>query len=192
MRCGYARVSTIEQSNEIQIDQLTAAGCDKIFSEQKSGTNTEHRDQLAECLAYVREGDELVVVRLDRLARSTGDLLRIVETLEKKGVGFRCLLQPIDTTTPHGRLFVTILAAMAAFETELRKERQMEGIAKAKATGIYKGRKPCVDPEVVRKAKTAEPNATATELARRFKVSKKTVYRCCAGMYGESPIKRVL
>lgn len=134
---GYARVSSTDQDLEVQLDQLRQAGCTKIFAEKKSGTTRIDRKSLEECLAYVREGDTLVVTRMDRLARSVKDFANIMASLEKQEVGFRCVNQPIDTTSSAGRLTMQILAAVAEFESAIRSERQKEGIAAARARGVY-------------------------------------------------------
>ncbi len=173
---GYARVSTTDQDLTIQLDQLRAAGCDKVFAEKRSGTTTTERDQLALALDYVREGDILLVTRLDRLARSIIDLRQIIDQLQTRRVGFRALNQAaMDTTRSDGRLMLNMLAAFAEFETDLRRERQMEGIAKAKAAGVYKGRKPTVDVEAVRRLR-AEGVGPA-EIARRLGIGRASVYR---------------
>lgn len=134
---GYARVSSSDQDLTVQIEQLEAAGCTKIFSEKKSGTKLQDRSELEKCLNYVREGDVLVFTRIDRLARSVRDFSNILASLDEKSVGMRCLLQPFDSTTPSGKLMRDMLAAFAEFETTVRRERQMEGIAAAKARGAY-------------------------------------------------------
>lgn len=134
---GYARVSSEDQSLDIQLQQLTEAGCEKIFSEKKSGTDLLKRSELEACIKWIREGDVLVVTRLDRLARSVADFSKMMADLQNRSIGFRCLLQPFDTTSPQGKLMMNVLAAFAEFETAVRRERQMEGIAKAKANGVY-------------------------------------------------------
>ena len=137
---GYARVSTGQQDYQAQLDRLGASGATKIFAEKRSGLDGE-RPQLAECLRYVREGDTLLVTKLDRLARSTADLYKIVTDLNERGVGFKVLDDTaVDTTSRTGKLVMGILALIAEFETEIRRERQMEGIAKAKAEGRIGGR----------------------------------------------------
>ena len=137
---GYARVSSIGQDHATQIENLRTAGAEKVFSEKQSGLDKK-RPELARCLEYVRDGDVLVVTKLDRLARSAGHLHQIVETLDRKGVGFKVLDDAsLDTTTRTGKLVFGILASIAEFETALRKERQMEGIARAKAEGRTGGR----------------------------------------------------
>jgi len=191
---GYARVSSISQSLDIQIELLTDAGCERIFSEKQSGTTQDKRDELAMALDWVREGDTLVVTRLDRLARSVVDLIDILTKLESKGVMFRCLQQPVDTTTPTGRLMMTMLGAFAEFETEIRRERQAEGIARAKSAGKYDGRKhPSRKNEV-----TAEKiihlrdveKLGASAIAKRFKVNRLTIYRRVPDGWGANPFKK--
>lgn len=176
---GYARVSSSGQSLEVQRDQLLAAGCTRVFEEKRSGLSQDGREQLALALDYVRDGDVLIVTRLDRLARSITDLRQIVDRLTAKEVGFRALQQgDLDTSTSNGRLMLNMLGAFAEFEADLRRERQREGIDKAKANGIYKGRKPSVPVDEVRKLK-AEGMAP-TEIAKRLNVGRASVYRALA------------
>lgn len=176
MLVGYARVSSSGQSLDVQQDALADAGCEKIFAEKKSGLKSTDRVQLHECIDFVRDGDVLVVTRLDRLARSVGDLFKIIEELEAKGVGFRCLQQSgVDTDSSTGRLMLTILGAVAAFESDIRKERQMEGIAKAKAKGVYRGRKPSIDGQEVRRLRDSGMGPTA--IAEKLEVGRASVYR---------------
>lgn len=173
---GYARVSSSGQSLEVQLDALNEAGCKKVFAEKKSGLSAEGRVQLADCLDYVREGDTLVVTRLDRLARSVGDLFKIIEQLQKKGVAFRCLQQGgVDTDSSTGRLMLAILGAVAAFEADIRKERQMEGIAKAKAAGVYTGRKASIDGGEVKRLHGEGMRPSA--IARKLGIGRASVYR---------------
>jgi DNA invertase Pin-like site-specific DNA recombinase len=173
---GYARVSSAGQSLEVQEDQLRAAGCEKLFSEKRTGTTTEGRAELERALDYVREGDVLVVTRLDRLARSVGDLSALMSKLREKHVGFRALQQgDFDTTTATGKVVLNILGAFAEFETDLRRERQMEGIAKAKTAGVYKGRKPTVNEAEVRRLHTE--GVGPAEIARRLAIGRSSVYR---------------
>jgi DNA invertase Pin-like site-specific DNA recombinase len=173
---GYGRVSSVGQSLDAQVEALIAAGCDKIFSEKVSGTSTKGRDALLDALEFVREGDTIVVTRLDRLARSVSDLFEILDKLADKKVAFRCLQQSgVDTDSSTGRLTLAILGAVAAFETDIRKERQLEGIARAKAAGVYKGRKPSVDRSQVRSLH--EEGLGATEIAKRLKICRASVYR---------------
>lgn len=180
MLVGYGRVSSSGQSLEVQLDALQQAGAEKVFSEKRSGTTRDGRHALAEALDFVREGDTLIVTRLDRLARSAGDLHTIVQMLSAKGVGFRCLQQgSMDTTTSMGKLVLNMLAAIAEFETDIRRERQREGIDKAKAAGVYKGRKATVDASRVRSlhADGMKPAHIAKELG----IGRASVYRALAG-----------
>lgn len=183
MLVGYARVSTVDQiaGLEAQHRDLVATGCTRVFSERVS--SVAQRDELASAMDFVREGDTLVVLRLDRLARSTTDLLAIIATLERKSVALRILDfggQAVDTKSPSGRLIVTMFAAVAQFERELLLSRQREGIAKAKADGKYRGRVPTArrrSPEV-RQLRTdgVKPSAIAMQL----KMSRSSVYRILA------------
>ncbi|PTW45598.1 DNA invertase Pin-like site-specific DNA recombinase [Sphingomonas faeni] len=177
MIVGYARVSTTDQDNTIQTDALTAAGAEKVFAERKSGTTAINRDQLHAAIDFVREGDTLICTRLDRLARSAQDLLTIIQTLADKGVGFRCAEQAgVDTTTISGKLTLTILAAVAEFETAIRKERQLEGIAAAKAKGtVYKGRQPSIDVAKVRDMRASGHGPAA--IAKAMGITRQSVYR---------------
>jgi DNA invertase Pin-like site-specific DNA recombinase len=138
---GYSRVSTVDQDLSIQHAALTAAGCTMVRSEKVSGTSTEGRQELATLLQFLREGDTLVVTRVDRLARSLRDLQNIVHDLGRRSVTLKATEQPIDTGTAAGKCFLDMLGVFAEFETNLRKECQMEGIARAKANGIYAGKR---------------------------------------------------
>ena len=161
MKYGYARVSTSDQDLTIQIDALKEVGCETIRQEKISGTSIQGRDELNILLEFLREGDELVVTRIDRLARSIRDLQNIVYDLDKKGVTLSATEQPIQTNTSAGKCFLDMLGVFGEFETNLRKERQMEGIAKAKEKGVYKGRKPSVDVEKVKELKESGMGASA-------------------------------
>ncbi len=173
---GYARVSTSGQSLDVQLDQLRDAGCEKVFAEKMTGTTTEGRDALEEALSWVREGDVLVVTRLDRLARSIVDLRKIVDRLQAKGVGFRALQQGgIDTTKAEGRLMLNILGAFAEFETEIRKERQRDGIEKAKVDGRYRGRPRTID--ATRIAELEAQGLGVTAIAKALGVGRASIYR---------------
>jgi len=179
MLVGYARVSSVGQSLDIQQDALVAAGCEKVFAEKMSGTSIDGRDALADALDFVREGDTLIVTRLDRLARSVGDLFKIVERLTEKKVAFRCLQQSgVDTDTSTGRLTLAILGAVAAFETDIRRERQLEGIAKAKQRGVYKGRRATIDAAQVREMYAA--GVGGSEIAAQLGIGRASVYRLLA------------
>lgn len=172
---GYARVSTTDQDCAIQEAALQAHGCNIIRSERVSGTSTDRRTELRTVLDFLRKGDTLVVTRIDRLARSVGDLEGIVKEIEGKGAHLRCLEQPVDTGTPAGRAFLQMLGVFAEFETALRRERQMEGIAKAKAAGVYKGRKPSVPADQIKALRDA--GKSPTEIARELRVGRTSVYR---------------
>jgi DNA invertase Pin-like site-specific DNA recombinase len=176
---GYARVSTNDQDLTTQIEALKAAGCDPIRHEKRSGTSRADRTELDTLLAFLRKGDTLVVTRIDRLARSVADLQDVVRELKAKGAHLKATEQPIDTSTAAGKAFLDMLGVFAEFETNLRRERQMEGIAKAKAEGVYKGRKPSIDAARVR-ALAAE-GLGATEIARRLSIGRASVYRMLGG-----------
>lgn len=175
---GYARVSSRGQNLDIQEASLTRAGCKKIFAEKMSGTRTEGRKELERMLDYVREEDVVVITKLDRLARSLPDLLRITARLEEKGVELRCLDQAIDTTTPEGRMTYQILGAVAEFETSIRKARQREGIDAALAKGEdspFKGRPPTITADAVRTA--IDETGSKAAAARKLGISRDSVYR---------------
>jgi DNA invertase Pin-like site-specific DNA recombinase len=175
MKIGYARVSSTGQNETAQVDLLTRHGAEQVFVDKASGTSREGRDKLAEAIRYARKGDALVVTRLDRLARSVPDLHLIAQELQAKGVDLIVTEQNIDTSTSMGRLMFNMLGAIAEFETDLRKERQLEGIAKAKEEGRYKGRPVTVDGDAIRAALAAGDKPMA--VAKRFNVARSTVYR---------------
>jgi DNA invertase Pin-like site-specific DNA recombinase len=172
---GYARVSAEDQDCTIQEQALTAAGCSIIRSEKHTGTTTAGREELDTVLSFLRPGDTLMVTRIDRLARSVADLESIVAQLREKGAFLRATDQPIDTSTPAGIAFLQMLGVFAQFETAIRRERQMEGIAKAKAAGIYKGRKPSIDVAAVRSLRAE--GLGGSEIARRLGIGRASVYR---------------
>src|SRR6476620_1645953 len=175
---GYARVSTDGQSLASQDAQLHAAGCAKVYAEKVSGAKTD-RAELAKVLRRLGSGDVLVVTRLDRLARSTRDLLNILHDLGERNVGFKSLADAwADTTTPHGRLLVTMLAGIAEFERELIKARTSDGRARAKARGVHMGRPPKLTPHQRAEA-IARRNAgeTLVDIARSYNVSHPTISR---------------
>jgi DNA invertase Pin-like site-specific DNA recombinase len=174
-KIGYARASTEDQDCRIQEAALKGAGCTVVRSEKKSGTTTQGREQLHTVLEFLQAGDTLVVTRIDRLARSVRDLEAIVATIKERGAHLQATEQPVDTSTPAGIAFLQMLGVFAQFETALRKERQMEGIAKAKAAGIYKGRKPSVPVEDVRRLKAEGVNPT--EISKRLGIGRASVYR---------------
>ena len=173
---GYARVSTTEQDLTIQQEALRAAGCQVIRSEKKTGTKREGRTELDLLLEFLRDGDTLVVTRIDRLARSMKDLQDIVHGLKGRGVALRATEQPIDTGTAAGKAFLDMLGVFAEFETNLRRERQMEGIAAAKAKGVYKGRPATIDPAEIRRLHHEERLGPAA-IARRLGIARSSVYR---------------
>jgi len=175
MKYGYARVSTSDQDLTIQIDALKEVGCETIRQEKISGTSIQGRDELNILLEFLREGDELVVTRIDRLARSVRDLQNIVFDLDQRGVTLSATEQPINTKTSAGKCFLDMLGVFGEFETNLRKERQMEGIAKAKEKGVYKGRKPSVDVEKVKELKESGMGASA--IAKELNIGRASVYR---------------
>lgn len=174
MIVGYARVSTTDQNLDVQLDELKAHGCERIFTDKATGTNTA-RAGLADMMGFVRDGDTLVVTRLDRFARSLTDLYAMLDKLTARGVAFHCLRQSIDTATSAGKLTLAILGAVAEFENDLRRERQRDGIEKAKAKGVYKGRMGKVDGLGIKAAFIS--GAKPSDIARQFYVSRQTVYR---------------
>jgi DNA invertase Pin-like site-specific DNA recombinase len=180
MQIGYARSSTIDQEAgyQAQIKTLTAAGCDKIFAEKVS--SVAQRTELEAALDYAREGDALVVTKLDRLARSVSHLVAIGEKLDAKGVSLKVLEQAIDTSTPTGRLMFNMLGAIAQFERDLMLERQREGVAKAKVEGKYKGRAPTARAKAAEVRRLCVEGVGATEIARRLGIGRASVYRVLA------------
>ena len=159
---GYARVSSGSQDLSIQEAALRTAGCEVIRAEKRSGTTTEGREELRTVLDFLRAGDVLTVTRIDRLARSIGDLQDIVRTVKARGTSLRATEQPIDTGTAAGKCFLDMLGVFAEFETNLRRERQLEGIARAKAAGAYKGRAASIDAIRIREMKAQGLGATAS------------------------------
>ncbi len=175
-RIGYARVSSSGQSLDVQLEKLS--DCDRIFQEKQSGRSADGRQQLQLCLDYVRDGDFLVVTKLDRLARSTRDLLNILNTLDRKQVKLVVIDQKIDTSTPAGMLLVTMLGAIAAFENDLRAERQTDGINLAKRRGVQFGRKKALtDDQVLEMRQKRDGGLKIKELMTHYALSKATVYR---------------
>lgn len=172
---GYARVSTTDQDLSIQEEKLRAAGASIVFSEKRSGTTTANRDELDRVMQIVRPGDTLLVTKIDRLARSIADLSTITTALVAKDVALKATDQPIDTSSAAGRAFLNMLGVFAEFETAIRKERQLEGIAKAKAAGVYKGRPATIRDEDIRRLQAQ--GVGATEIAKRLKIGRASVYR---------------
>ncbi|MFQ6329667.1 recombinase family protein [Nocardia sp. CWNU-33] len=175
---GYGRVSTKGQLLDRQIAALVAAGCQRIFTDKKSGKNAE-REELWACLDYLRPGDTLVVPSLDRLGRSLQDLISIVAGLRKRGIGFRSLHEALDTTTPGGRLVFHVFAALAEFIRELIVDGTNEGLAAARARGQRLGRPPAMTAEQIRQARAilTRPEETVSSVARLLGVSRGTLYK---------------
>lgn len=182
MKIGYARTSTTEQIAGLQGQErdLRAAGCERVYAEQVSGTKSD-RPELLSALDTLRAGDILVVTKPDRLARSTSDLLRHVDDLKAKGCGLIVLSMngtTLDTTNPTSKLMLTMLAAVAEFKRDIMKERQAEGIAKAQAEGRYKGRKPSARGQGDEVRSLAAQGVKPAEIARRLGIGRTSVYRC--------------
>ena len=177
---GYARVSTGEQDLALQLDALKEAGCKLVFQDLASGARTD-RPGLAEALAYVREGDVLIVWKLDRLGRSLPHLIETVTRLEQRGVGLRSLTEQIDTTTPAGRLIFHVFGALGQFERDLIRERTRAGLAAAVARGRKGGRKPVVTGEKLERAKALiDQGLNVREAAIRLKIGKSALYEALA------------
>ncbi len=175
MKVGYARVSSVDQNLDVQLETLKSYGCEKIYQEKVSGTSTQGRDELKECIEFVREGDELVITRIDRLARSVLDLQLIVKELSDKGVNLSATEQPISTKDATSKCFLDMLGVFAELETNLRKERQNEGILRAKQKGVYKGRKSSIDVDQIKELK--ESGLGATAIAKQMGIHRDSVYR---------------
>lgn len=184
---GYARVSSYGQRLDVQLEKLSAVGCTRIYQEKASAKSNSQRPQLEALLSYVREGDVLHITKLDRLARSVADLTNIVKTLETKGCGLVVLDQQIDTTTPTGRLLLHMLAAIGEFERELIQERATEGREKARARGVRFGVQPKLSNEQIKRLRHEFAAATCdrTELARRYGISRASLYRLCNSTSGD-------
>ncbi|AFC84734.1 recombinase family protein [Frateuria aurantia] len=174
---GYARVSTSGQTLDIQQEKLHAAGCTRIFSEKKSGRQADNRPELQSCLQFLRDGDTLVITKLDRMARSVLDLAKIADVLRTKGVALKVLDQAIDTTRPEGRLMFSLLGAFAQFENDIRAERQLEGIAKAKQKCVAFGRKRALTPEQCERVTILrrDEKFSIAQIAERFNVGPATI-----------------
>ena len=173
MKVGYARVSSVGQNLESQLIALKEYGCEKIFQEKVSGTSTKGREQFKQCLEFVRESDELVVTRIDRCSRSVLDLQLIVKELEDKGVTFSATEQSINTKTPEGKCFLNMLSVFSEFETNLRRERQMDGIKANKDK--FKGRGQTIDVSKIKELKSKGLGATA--IAKEMNIDRTSVYR---------------
>ncbi|EOW9288093.1 recombinase family protein [Vibrio cholerae] len=181
MIVGYARVSTQDQSLELQLDALRVAGCEQIFSEKITGKSRE-RPELTTCLKMLRKEDVLVVWKLDRLARSLKDLVELINELESRQIGFRSVTEAIDTTTAGGRLVFHIFGALAEFEHNLIRERTIAGLAAARARGRKGGRKPSMSNADTRKAAAMlkDDKITKKEVAEHFGVSRLTLNKSLA------------
>jgi DNA invertase Pin-like site-specific DNA recombinase len=180
---GYARVSTREQDLSAQVDELMGAGCAKVYKEKVSGAKTD-RVQLAKLIRALDDGDVLLVTRLDRLARSTRDLLNVLDEISKRGAGFRSLKDTwADTTTPHGRLMLTVLGGLAEFERELIRARTGEGRKRAMERGIKFGRPPALDAHQRREALARlAAGESQADVARSYRVDPATVCRLAASL----------
>lgn len=184
---AYIRVSSVGQSLEVQRDKMLAAGIapDHIFEEKRSGVDS-NRPALKEALRFARKGDTFVITKIDRLARSATDLLSIVKELEDKGVGLMVLDQSIDTSSPAGRAMLQMLAVFAEFETAIRSERQMDGIAKAKDNGTKFGRKAQATPDVISDIRRMrDEGLLIREIMAKVGMSKASVYRALGTTTGE-------
>jgi DNA invertase Pin-like site-specific DNA recombinase len=179
MLIGYARTSTLEQKAGLlgQERELKAAGCERLYVEQVSSVDVVARVKLTEVLDFIRDGDVLVVTKLDRLARSVQHLLEVLDTLTKKGASLRILGLGIDTATPTGKLMLTILGSIAEFERGIMLERQREGIAKAKAAGRYKGRKPTAREKATEVSALHKDGMRPTDIAKQLGIGRASVYR---------------
>jgi DNA invertase Pin-like site-specific DNA recombinase len=185
-KIGYARTSTVDQNLDAQIAALKAAGCGMVRTEQKSGASLDGRPELKTIIDFIHRGETLVVTRIDRLARSLNDLQTIVTHLKSKGAHLAATEQPVDTSTAAGKAFFDMLGVFAEFETNLRRERQAEGIAAAKRRGVYRGRAPKIDIDAIQ-SKLAD-GRSPTEIAREMGVSRGTVYKAKAQMSSRGKI----
>lgn len=178
MLIGYARVSTSDQNLDLQTDALAAAGAERVFTDTASGVRSD-RPGLAEALAFAREGDTVVVWRLDRFGRSLKDLVTRIDELRGRGVGFRSLTEGIDTTTSTGRLVLHVFGALAEFERELIRERTVAGLESARARGRKGGRPPALNRRQVKQAAAllTDPDAVVSDVCATFAVSRSTLYR---------------
>ncbi|MFM9847683.1 MAG: recombinase family protein [Hyphomicrobiaceae bacterium] len=172
---GYARVSTTDQDLTLQRTALKSAGCTVIRAEKASGTSRKGRSELETLMDFLRPGDTLVVTRIDRLARSMRDLQNIVHELREKGAHLKATEQPVDTSTAAGKAFLDMLGVFAEFETNLRRERQLEGIAAAKVRGIYKGRPKSIDAAEIKRL--LADGVGPTDVAKRLRIGRASVYR---------------
>ena len=196
-RIGYARVSTDDQNLDLQLDALHRAciADDCLYSDTASGKDAE-RKELAACLKALREGDTLVVWRLDRLGRSLPDLVRIIGELEKKGVGFESLTEKIETSSAAGKLVFHVFAALAEFERNLIRERTRAGLVAARARGRSGGRRPKLTPQQIKEIKRlmSDPTIPVSQIAERYNVSRTTIYKVAPrrepGVVEAQPVKK--
>ncbi len=175
-KIGYARVSTNEQSLSIQVKALENAGCSKIFVDKASASDTNRRGFI-ELMSYLRDGDALLITRIDRIARSVLDLQQLIINLKNQNVSLTALEQPISTDTASGKAFLDMLAVFAEFELNIRKERQLEGIIAAKKNGKYKGRKPISKEKKLKIIELHDTHNSISDTARIAGVSRNTVYK---------------
>jgi DNA invertase Pin-like site-specific DNA recombinase len=174
-KIGYARTSTLDQNIHSQVIALQEAKCDIIREERKGGSSLDNRPELKNILDFIHPGELLVVTRIDRLARSLKDLQTIVEILKKKGANLYAIEQPVDTSTSTGKAFFDMLGVFAEFETNLRRERQREGIIAAQKRGVYKGKPPKIDKEeIIKRLKSGQG---PSQLAREMSISRGSVYK---------------
>ena len=178
MKVGYTRVSTRDQNSALQTTTLSDAGCERIFEESASGAQ-KNRPQLKEALSFLREGDTLVVWKLDRLARSLRQLIETVEDLHERGIGFVSLTENIDTTTPGGKMIFHVFGALAEFERELIRERTNAGLKAAKDRGVKLGRPRSLDDDQIAIARSlkAAGSMTSAQIAEHLGISRPTLYR---------------
>jgi DNA invertase Pin-like site-specific DNA recombinase len=176
---GYGRVSSQGQSLAVQDEKLKAFGCTRIYAEKTSGRQQDNRPQFQACLEFLRDGDTLVISRLDRMARSVLDLAKIADVLKRKGVTLKVLDQSIDTSTSEGKLMFSLLGAFAEFECDIRAERQSDGIAKAKSAGVTFGRKKALTDEQIKRVQFLrnEEKLSVPDIADRFNCGVATIYR---------------
>jgi DNA invertase Pin-like site-specific DNA recombinase len=172
---GYARVSTTDQNHDTQVEKLKAAGATLVRHEKASGKSRDGRTELQTIIDFIHPGDVLMVVKLDRLGRSTRDVLNLVHELDQKGASLRILEPDVNTAGPMGKMVITVLGMVAEMELGFIKERQAAGIAKAKKAGIYKGRPPSIDADEVRKLKDAGMGPAA--IAKQLGIGRASVYR---------------
>lgn len=178
-KIGYARVSTDDQNLDLQRDALATSGCSQIYEETASGKSTTARLELAQCLKALRAGDTLIVWRLDRLGRSMPDLVDIVTSIEKRGIGFESISEKIETSSAAGKLIFHVFASLAEFERNLIRERTRAGLDAARARGRLGGRKPSLDAKQINEIRVLlrDPSVNVTDIAKRYEVSRTTLYK---------------